>query len=365
MSSYSIWPVVTAWGEGQAPSFADCQRLIDWELSADANGSGSAGVWPIDAENVQAELESRAQILQALNQHQTTLPLPGAWQAHIELLWTFWLPFAQQLEARQKALGRPLILGILGGQGTGKTTLTKGLSAILSQMGQSAATLSLDDLYLSYCDRLKLQQIDSRLVWRGPPGTHDVALGIQTLKAVRSALPGTQIELPHFDKSLHQGQGDRVDPIYLAAPSIFFFEGWFVGATPLDDALFADQRVALPNPIETLEDRQFARDMNRQLQQYQPLWALLDSLTVLLQTDYRLSYEWRLQAEMQMRAAGKECMSDRDVASFVTYFWKALHPELFITPLAAREASPSGRRRQADLVVEIGQGHIVKRLYLP
>lgn len=358
----SIWSVVTAWGEGQAPSLLDRKRLVERELN---NRTEGACAWPIDVKEASSALEERAQILQNLHNNQIALPLPGSWQDHIELLWTFWLPLAQQLNAQQKALGRPFIQGVLGGQGTGKTTLTKGISAILHQMGQSAATLSLDDLYLSYRDRLKLQQADPRLVWRGPPGTHDVELGIQTLNAVKFALPGTPVSLPQFDKSLHQGQGDRVAPIDRLAPNIFFFEGWFVGAVPIDDALFADRKIVLPNPIETLEDRQFARDMNHQLLQYQPLWALLDSLIVFLQEDYRLSYEWRLQAEVQMRKSGKESMSDREIASFVTYFWKALHPELFVSPLAALEASPSDNRRRADLVIKIGQEHIIKALYSP
>lgn len=361
MSTSPIWPIVTAWGEGQPPSSQDHQKLIDWELGR----SDQALAWKIDAENVCAGLKARAQVLQSLRNNEVKLPLPGSWQANTELLWTFWLPFAQQLNAQQKALNRPFIQGILGGQGTGKTTLTQGLSVILNQMGQSTAQLSLDDLYLSYSDRLNLQQSDPRLLWRGPPGTHDIELGIHTLSAIKTAAPGSQISLPQFDKSLHAGQGDRISPLLQPAPGIFFFEGWFVGATPLDDALFADQRITLPSPIETLEDRQFARDMNRQLQQYQPLWAMLDSLAVLLQADYRLSYDWRLQAEQQMRAAGKTGLSDEQIASFVTYFWKALHPELFISPLANRVAKAPNNRRKASLVVKVGQGHTLKALYSP
>ena len=359
MSHPDIWPIVIAWGEGQPPSAQDFQILVNWELSSDRSH-----VWQLNEATVQSAIAARVQILQALHDNKTELPLPGTWQEHVELLWTFWLPFAQQLDAQQKEVGRPFIQGILGGQGTGKTTLTKGLGVILSQMGQPSATLSLDDLYLSYGDRQALQKTDPRLIWRGPPGTHDVELGVRTLLAVKTAPIGDSVSLPQFDKSLHQGQGDRVEPIYQPAPSIFFFEGWFVGSMPLDDELFADKRIALPIPIETPEDRQFARDMNRQLQQYQPLWQLLDSLLVFCQDDYRLSYDWRLQAEQQMRVAGKESMGDLEIASFVTYFWKALHPELFISPLA-ETAKSSGDRAKANLVVKIGQGHRIKAVYSP
>ena len=367
MNLPNIWPIVIAWGKGQAPSSCEWQNLIDWELSARPDRYQQSTVWKIDLDCVRTTLSERAQILQALHCHEATLPLPDAWPVHIELLWTFWLPFAQQINAQQKALGQPFIQGVLGGQGTGKTTLTKGLSVILQQMGQSAATLSLDDLYLPYSDRLTLQQADPRLIWRGPPGTHDIDLGIRTLSAVKSASPAAQVKLPQFDKSLHQGQGDRIESVSLPAPSILFLEGWFVGVAPLDDSLFVDFKAALPAPIETSEDRQFARDMNCQLRRYQPLWMLLDSLAVMVPEDYRLSCEWRLQAERQMRSAGKESLSDREIVDFVTYFWKALHPELFILPIAQQaiqqERNALSGRCRVNLVVEIGQRHHIKALH--
>ncbi|MFA9202077.1 MAG: glycerate kinase, partial [Candidatus Nanopelagicaceae bacterium] len=40
---------------------------------------------------------------------------------------------------------------------------------------------------------------------------------------------------------------------------------------------------------------------------------------------------------------------------FVEYFWKALHPELFIKPLTLT----------ADLVVEIKSDHTLGRIYRP
>ena len=44
-----------------------------------------------------------------------------------------------------------------------------------------------------------------------------------------------------------------------------------------------------------------------------------------------------------MKAQGKTGKSDEEIEEFVEYFWKALHPELFIQPLT----------KTADLVVEI------------
>lgn len=361
MKNLDIWPLIIDWGEGHPPSKDNRQTIINWELSRLEDQK----TWPLDASRVPEALETKAQILQSLHTSGIALPLPGSWQAYIELLWTFWIPFAQQLYAEQAALNRPLIQGILGGQGTGKTTLTQVLTLILGQMGHRCAALSLDDLYLTYDERLKVQQSDPRLVWRGPPGTHDLQLGIETLSALKTAAPGSQVSLPQFDKSLHQGEGDRAKPIHLLAPTIVLFEGWFVGAVPLDDALFTDPKIDLPSPIDTPEDRQFARDMNRQLRQYLPLWALIDNLVVLALDDYRLSYEWRLQAEQQMRSQGKDGLTDDAIARFVTYFWQALHPELYVSPFAKTAIAPNPYRRKADTFIKIGQSHTVKMLYSP
>ncbi|MFM2313125.1 MAG: hypothetical protein RLZZ04_2401, partial [Cyanobacteriota bacterium] len=90
-----------------------------------------------------------------------------------------WLPVALDLASARRELNRTFIQGILGGQGTGKSTLCEILQVILSYLGFSAASLSLDDLYLTYVERQELQQREPSLIWRGPPGTHDLALGLE------------------------------------------------------------------------------------------------------------------------------------------------------------------------------------------
>ena len=72
-----------------------------------------------------------------------------------------WLPIALNLAAKRGNLKRTLIQGILGGQGTGKTTLCTILKVILERLGYAVATLSIDDLYLTYAERQALQQQES------------------------------------------------------------------------------------------------------------------------------------------------------------------------------------------------------------
>jgi D-glycerate 3-kinase len=265
------------------------------------------------------------------------------WQAYPpELLQNFWLPLAKQLVNWHEQAEGTLIQGILGGQGTGKTTLAAILTQILKHTGLQVCQLSLDDLYKTYADRQQLKQIDPRLRWRGPPGTHDIDLGLEVLQQLKHQRPA---QVPRFNKSAWGGMGDRTTPETVNRADIVLFEGWFVGVRPIDPALFNHA----PAPIATESDRAFARDMNTRLADYLPLWNLLDRLIVLLPSDYRLSQQWRRQAEQRMIATGHPGMTRTELDEFVEYFWRSLHPELFMTPFRSNA--------QADWVIEISPEH--------
>ncbi len=267
----------------------------------------------------------------------------------VDTLKNLWLPVALDLAAKRSKLNRTFVQGILGSQGTGKTTLCIILQYLLNYLGYSVATLSIDDLYLTYAQRQALQQQDPRLVWRGPPGTHDVDLGLQVIEQCVQGQSSTKILMPRFDKSAFKGAGDRTNPEAIVKPDILLFEGWFVGVKPITN----DCWETAPKPIITQEDRQFAKDSNQRLQAYLPLWSKLDSLVILDPEDYRLSKQWRKAAEHKMIATGKTGMSDREIDRFVEYFWKSLHPELFIKPLT----------NSADLVVEIKSDRTLGKIY--
>ena len=260
-----------------------------------------------------------------------------------------WLPVALNLVASRQKLNRTLVQGILGGQGTGKSTLCLILELILDYLGLSVASLSIDDLYLTHAEREELKLQEPRLIWRGPPGTHDVKLGLQVIEQCLQEDCKAKILMPRFDKSAYNGSGDRTNPEAVKKPDILLFEGWFVGVKPLTEDCFDN----CPHPILTEKDRQFAKDNNRRLQAYLPLWDKLDSLIVLYPEDYRLSQQWRKDAERKMMAAGKTGMSDEEIDRFVEYFWKSLHPELFIKPLL----------KTADLVVEIKSDRSLGTIY--
>lgn len=326
----------------------------DWQvLETEANAHQSrARVFGITPANVSTYIKERSQLLCSVypEVHRVGAKLPE--NMLLLTLWNLWLPLGMQLGTARKEGDRPFVQGILGGQGTGKTTLGSVLNLILQQLGYNSLSLSIDDLYLTYAERQQLKQKDPRLVWRGPPGTHDVQLGLTVLQQLRDGKG--PVAIPRFDKSAWGGEGDRAAPEVVQDIDIVLFEGWFVGVRPLDPGAFTSP----PSPIVTAGDRQFARDMNERLQEYLPLWEYLDRLLVLYPTDYRLSKEWRQQAEREAIAAGKEGMTDARIDEFVQYFWRSLHPELFVKPLISN-------RELVDLVVEINPDRSPGAVYQP
>lgn len=337
--------------EGIEPGAIDLQLLAE-SLLANPNQVKGFGITP---ETVDAVVERRLQGLRSVYPILTEFCCKTlGWQTcPLSLVWELWLPLALQMADWQTALGQPLIQGILGGQGTGKTTLTAILAQILMHWGYPVCRLSIDDLYKPYAERQQLQQSDPRFSWRGPPGTHDVELGLQVLQQLRNPL-AQPVAVPRFDKSAQGGAGDRTTPEWVTGAKIILFEGWFVGVRPIDPSAFD----LAPPPIVTEADRAFAREVNTRLQDYVPLWEMLDRLILLYPTDYRLSQQWRQQAEQQMIAGGKSGMAKAEINQFVEYFWKSLHPELFIQPLC-RDST------QVDLVIELDPDHLPTCLYRP
>jgi D-glycerate 3-kinase len=132
----------------------------------------------------------------------------------------------------------PLFVAIQGPQGSGKTYLSAQLKSHLTAPPHSlnVAVLSIDDLYLPH-HRLAAQAAENPenplLNGRGQPGTHDVRYGQHLLTKLKSQ--SDVVELPRFDKSLFNGEGDRLpmdlqDATLVHTPvDVVILEGWCVG----------------------------------------------------------------------------------------------------------------------------------------
>lgn len=160
---------------------------------------------------------------------------------YAEVVEQHWKPLATRI-ARLPAARAPLVVGINGAQGSGKTTLCKFLELLLARRQVRAVTLSLDDLYLTRAERQQLaREVHPLFATRGVPGTHAVGMG---LGIIEDMLAGRAFTLPRFDKA----RDDRaeVGEQVTGPVDVLLLEGWCVGAKPQDAA-------ALAEPVNDLE----------------------------------------------------------------------------------------------------------------
>lgn len=255
----------------------------------------------------------------------------------------FYLPMAAWMADHVQH--RTLVAGLAGAQGTGKSTLAKLLRVLLERVhGMRSAILSLDDLYLTAAERARrADAIHPLLATRGAPGTHDVDLGLRTIRALRQGKP---LALPRFDKRRDDRFPVSEWPRWEGRCDVVLFEGWCVGARPQ-----RSEEVDEPiNGLERLEDPngKWRWYVNRQLGgPYQALFAELDLLIMLRPQRFEQVYAWREEQEARLRAAGggPEVMTPTAVRRFVMLFERLTR---FMW-----EEMPA----RADVVIYLGDDH--------
>ncbi|PHH74753.1 hypothetical protein CDD82_4793 [Ophiocordyceps australis] len=228
---------------------------------------------------------------------------------------------------------QPLVVGVNGVQGVGKTTLVTRLAEQLEQREIPAVVCSIDDFYLTHTDQVKLarENPDNALLQhRGQPGTHDLALARSVLSALWHEKP---TRLPRYDKSAFHGQGDRLPesawiPVNQpGTPSarVILLEGWCIGFHPLTPQHIAARYAS---PSRTLQSHSLSHLLliNDKLHAYDFLINLFDAFIHIDTNDVANVYSWRQQQEESLRAqtgnphAG---MTREQVVCFVDAYYPA------------------------------------------
>lgn len=239
---------------------------------------------------------------------------------------------------------RPLVLGLCGAQGSGKTTLARAVAQEAERRGIATATLSIDDLYLTRAERERLARaVHPLLRTRGVPGTHDVALGLAVLAALDRGEP---TPLPRFDKARDDRLPEREWDRAPENTELLILEGWCVGARP-------EEPMALRDPVNALEAAEDPEGLwrayaNRALAgAYQDLFARIDKLALLAAPDFDVVFDWRLQQETELRervgAEAPGLMDAAGVARFIEHYERLTRHILAEMP------------ERADLVIDLAE----------
>lgn len=250
------------------------------------------------------------------------------------------------------------MLALSGVQGCGKSTLVARLQAVLIGRGYRTAQLSLDDLYLTFPEQSRLAQSGNKL-WasRGQFGTHDIDLAERLFRNLTSLGHTASVSVPFYDKSMHDGRGDRAAVeswTTVDGPlDVIIFEGWGVGFQALPEAalvravelLKGDVHSQLPK--HSLDELQ---DVNNALDRYTDAFmgpGTFDALVLLQAQETTFVYDWRLQQEHAMWAAKGRGMTDDQVKAFVDRYYTSY--ELYLPKLIQGMFSGTKPGRQLNL----------------
>ena len=220
---------------------------------------------------------------------------------------------------------KPFLIGLSGGQGTGKTTISSIVSLILTKYFKlKVFKISIDDFYKTRKERISLSKFKHSLLrTRGAPGTHDIKTIFRFFNKIKSK-KFTQIKLPRFDKSIDDRCKRNLWYNIYSRPDVVIFEGWCVGARP-------QKTFDLKKPVNLLEKTEdkslkWRKYVNKQLEtKYKKLFNKLDGLIYLKVQNFLLLRKWRLKQEKKLwlKASNKKnlkIMNKKEVINFMSTY---------------------------------------------
>ena len=217
---------------------------------------------------------------------------------------------------------KPYFVGLAGGQGTGKTTISSIIKIILEKYFKlNVFKISIDDFYKTRKERIALsKKVHPMLLTRGVPGTHDINMMLDFFKKSKSK-KFKEMKLPNFNKAIDdrfpKNKWNKINK----RPDVIIFEGWCVGAR-------AETYKTLKKSINSMEKANdqkliWRKYVNQQLKtKYKKLYSQLNCMIYLKAKNFSLLQKWRLKQEHKLwlktkKKGGHKIMSKGDVINFM------------------------------------------------
>ncbi len=234
----------------------------------------------------------------------------------------FFLPISHSIYKIFKNKKRTIIVGLTGGQGSGKSTISSILKIILKEgFNLNTVIFSIDDFYKTSKQRKKMSiRISPLFLTRGVPGTHDTRMLYNCLKNLKK-IKFKNFSIPKFDKSNDDRRPKKYWQKVKKKADIVIFEGWCVGATP-------QKNKDLIVPINILEKekdkkRIWRNYVNKELKtKYKKIFKLIDTTIFLKVPSFEHVYKWRLLQEKKLNiiSKGKKIMTKKEVKNFIMFY---------------------------------------------
>ncbi len=234
----------------------------------------------------------------------------------------FYLPLSEWIYSIYSKDFKTKIIGLSGGQGAGKSTITGILKLILKKKyGLNICVFSIDDFYKTKNERLRMSQKKHPLfITRGVPGTHDLALLKQTIRKLKQKKFRTVL-IPKFDKSKDDRYRKNKWQKIKTKPDIIIFEGWCVGTTHQNNN-------ELKRPINLIEKKydenlKWRKTVNNLIKKrYKNIFNKIDKLVFLKvpHFNYIIKWRWLQEQKMKLTTKSKKTMSKTEVKEFIMFY---------------------------------------------
>ena len=261
---------------------------------------------------------------------------------------SFWI-------ANKASKKNPYFVGLAGGQGIGKTTISSIISIILRKYFKlNVFTISIDDFYKTRKERFLLsKKIHPSLMKRGVPGTHDINIMLNFFKKVKNN-KFSSLKLPKFNKAIDDRYNKKLWYLIKKKPDVIIFEGWCVGAR-------AEKNYTLKKSINSLEkmhDKQliWRKFVNQQLKsKYKKLYSQLNCLLFLKTNNFSLLQKWRMKQEKKLwlknkKSSNNKIMNKKDVIKFMQTYQRVTQNMFRYAP------------KYASIVLNLNDNHQIKSI---
>ena len=235
---------------------------------------------------------------------------------------TFYLPLSKWIYSVYQKDKKIKIIGLSGGQGAGKSTITSILKLIFKKKySLDLCVFSIDDFYKTKSERIRMsKKIHPLFVTRGVPGTHDIKLLDKVIRKLKKK-KFDSVLIPKFDKSKDDRFKKTKWQKIKKKPHIIIIEGWCVGA-------IQQKKSELLRPINTIEKKFDKRliwrnKVNNLLKnEYKKLFNKIDKLVYLKAPNFNHIFKWRLLQEQKLKltSKSKKTMSKTQIKEFIMFY---------------------------------------------
>ena len=266
-------------------------------------------------------------------------------------LYKFFLPISKKIFDQRIRNNKTIIVGLSGGQGSGKSTISNILKIILKERFKlNTVIFSIDDFYKTFHERkIMSKKVNPLFLIRGVPGTHDTKLLFNCIKQLKN-LTKKILYIPKFNKSIDDRDPKKKWQKITYQPDIVIFEGWCVAAPPQKNK---DLIVPI-NILEKEKDKKktWRKRVNIELKTtYKKIFKLIDLTIFLKVPNFDYVYKWRLLQEKKLRATskGKKTMNDTQIKNFIMYYERLTKHML-------------KNLKNSDFVIDIDEKHRLKKM---